>query len=278
MRLHPQRLVSLWEMIFVELNVLAHSVGVLVEYQETVRICGDQNIQLNLDTEFRPNMNRALDNIIAISTRIGMPVTAHLARLAKVAFAATSQGSIPIKGPAMTVSMSTMKDVVSSLYNESSQQTAVVIDPARRFLFTQDAPLFGDAVSLKFAKVSGDIAEAGKCLALERPTACVFHLMRVVEYAVQRLGKKLHVQIDVEKEAWYQITLHINKAVDDLPSKTAPQRRTKQKYAAASAHLNSVRIATRNDVMHPKATYTDEEAQTLYDATKALMQQMAKIV
>lgn len=66
-----------------------------------------------------------------------------------------------------------------------------VIDEASSTLFFQvparDAQLyeanflFGDMVAVRFPSLSWEIAEAGKCLALERNTACVFHLMRVVE-------------------------------------------------------------------------------------------------
>lgn len=175
-----------------------------------------------------------------------------------------------------------VKDACNALSDafqkECASRQSVILRVEATNLYTQVEPLFGESVSLKFAKVATDISEAGKCLALERPTASVFHLMRVVEFAVKRLGKKLNVQIDVEKENWYQIIVHVNKAVDLLPTKSDRQRKAKQAIGAAAAHLNSVRIATRNDVMHPKATYTDEEATELFNATKQLMQQMAKIV
>jgi len=213
-----------------------------------------------------------------IAASIAMPVTAAAAR--KLLKCLADFGSEPVLATeyAARALEDSITDLMNAFREECTARIVVVIPTASAEFFSPDEPLFGEAVSLKFAKVAADIAEAGTCLALERPTACVFHLMRVVEYAVQRLGKKMHVAIDVDKEGWYQITLHVNKAVEALPTATPRQRRVKQAYGAAAAHLNSVRIATRNDVMHPKATYTDEEAQTLFDATKALMQQMAKIV
>jgi hypothetical protein len=46
---------------------------------------------------------------------------------------------------------------------------------------------YGVLVSKKFPNLTEDIQEAGKCYACARYTACVFHLMRVMENGVQRL-------------------------------------------------------------------------------------------
>ena len=47
--------------------------------------------------------------------------------------------------------------------------------------FYIDIEPFGPEVVTKFPKAVEDICEAGKCIALQRPTACVFHLMRVAQ-------------------------------------------------------------------------------------------------
>lgn len=137
---------------------------------------------------------------------------------------------------------------------------------------------FGVAVAKKFNKATEDIEEAGKCLALQQPTACVFHLMRVMEIGVRGLGRKLKVQINVEIENWYQIMDHVDGAIRKLPAQTEPQRKRKAKLGAASANLNAVRIATRNEVMHPKQTYTQEQARDVYNATRAFMDHLAGLV
>jgi hypothetical protein len=59
--------------------------------------------------------------------------------------------------------------------------------------------LFGTEVEDKLPNVIEDIAEAGKCLGLRRPTAAVFHLMRIMEVGVQKFGDKLGVMLTEEK-------------------------------------------------------------------------------
>ncbi len=85
--------------------------------------------------------------------------------------------------------------------------------PESRVKYYQQAQLFGEQVDKKFKALRGEIAEAGKCFAAGRDTATVFHLMRVMEVGVQRLGKKLGVPDTKEKE-WQIILNSVNGAVN----------------------------------------------------------------
>jgi hypothetical protein len=129
--------------------------------------------------------------------------------------------------------------------------------------YYRKSALFGDIVSKKLSKASADITNAGTCYALGQYTACVFHLMRVMEHCVQRFGKKLKVSINTTTASWYDIMESVNGTIKGMPggkSATAAQRNRKQKLAMAAGRLDHVRIVWRNDVMHPKATYDQAEA------------------
>jgi hypothetical protein len=52
--------------------------------------------------------------------------------------------------------------------------------PKERVDFYNNKSLCGELVAEKFPYAVPDIIEAGNCYALDRPTACVFHLMRVI--------------------------------------------------------------------------------------------------
>lgn|SRR5579864_57102 len=134
-------------------------------------------------------------------------------------------------------------------------------------------PLFGPAVEAKFSRMSEDISEAGKCLALNRSTAAVFHLMRIMELAVQGFGNKLGIALASEKN-WQNILDEINKAIKALDPKT-PQTKA---FAGASAHLYNVKICWRNEVMHPKQTYTPDEARDVFAAVQTFIRDLAGIL
>ncbi len=93
--------------------------------------------------------------------------------------------------------------------------------------FHDDQQLFGKEVADKFPRLTEDISEAGKCLALSRYTAAVFHLMRVMEITVQMFGKKLGVPLTGEKN-WQVILDQINVAIRNMPCKTTTQKRSKR--------------------------------------------------
>lgn len=87
--------------------------------------------------------------------------------------------------------------------------------------------------------------EASKCLALGRYTACVFHLMHVMEVAVQVFGKKLRVDIvksapagkRVRELSWDQILNALNPKLRALPQNTEKQKRRHEKFSAAQSYL-----------------------------------------
>jgi len=133
--------------------------------------------------------------------------------------------------------------------------------------------LFGLDVNSKFPTVQFDMVEAGNCFAMGRGTACVFHLMRIMEVGVQQLGSKLGVALANEKN-WQNILDETNKAIKVLGPKDAATVAMCQ----ASANLYAVKLAWRNEVMHPNDKYTLEEAKDLIRAVKMFMKQLASII
>ncbi len=133
---------------------------------------------------------------------------------------------------------------------------------------------FGSEVNSKFPNENDDIEEAAKCLATKRSTATVFHLMRVMEAGVQSLGAKLGIQLTQEK-VWQNILEEINKAINKMKPATSEDKELQASYAESSAYLFNVKLAWRNPVMHPKAKYTEEEAEQIFLHVKTFMRHLA---
>jgi HEPN domain-containing protein len=130
------------------------------------------------------------------------------------------------------------------------------------------------AVAKKFPKVTGDIQEAGRCFASGRNTATVFHLMRVMEASVKFLGRRLKIDL-VTRKNWGVILDQVDKAIKGLPVRVSRQRARRDRLAEASAHLRMVKDAWRNDVMHPKESYSEEEAERVFRNVKDFMVHVA---
>ncbi|MBA2490768.1 MAG: hypothetical protein H0V34_03340 [Gammaproteobacteria bacterium] len=139
--------------------------------------------------------------------------------------------------------------------------------------YSPSAPLFGDEVQDKLGELQFDIEEAGKCLALNRHTACVFHLMRIIERVVQLVGGKLGVESPNEKE-WNAIVCQTRSKVNGM-AKNDPQR---DQYAAILNHLDGVRMAWRNPTMHVRGKYTGEEAEDIFSHVRSFMRELVKVI
>ena len=138
-----------------------------------------------------------------------------------------------------------------------------------RARFYED-PLGGwESAIERFPSVSFDVEEAGKCLALDRGTACVFHLMRVLEPGLYTLARALgieNVQIN-----WQNAIDQIEKAIRDLPR--ADSRKTF--YSEAAAHFVHVKDAWRNRATHSGQAYPVEKAEQVLVNVRSFMQLLA---
>ena len=85
-------------------------------------------------------------------------------------------------------------------------QWLIIVDHEHSEYLSENISHFGDEVANAFPNLIEDIDEAAKCLALSRYTACMFHLMRVMESSIHRLAKKLKVN----SEEGYIINCEIN--------------------------------------------------------------------
>lgn len=134
---------------------------------------------------------------------------------------------------------------------------------------------FGDTITDKFPLAIEDIAEACWCLGLSRNTAVVFHLMRAMEIAVKVIGDKLEVTV-VDKDnvdlEWGRIVANLKVPIEAMPK--GPGR---DKWSGVLTMLYHVKQKWRNPTMHPKQTYTDDEARDVYEAVKSFMLDLAEV-
>jgi hypothetical protein len=143
------------------------------------------------------------------------------------------------------------------------------------------SPLDGWEVVVDRFSCAFDVEEATKCFATERYTACVFHLMRVVESAV------LELQIFLKEK---DLKAHFGSVIQKLENLVQ-----KSKYDDVPAYLQSylpfmrdalpqlhaVKDSWRNKVAHldnriiPTETFTEELASGVYSATLLLMNKLS---
>jgi hypothetical protein len=160
-----------------------------------------------------------------------------------------------------------------NLDREISAQAIYFVPKERSSYCEPSSPLFGLPVYEKFKKATTDIEEAGKCLAFGRGTACVFHLMRIMEVGLRSLAKGLGIPY---APSWESYLRQIETKISEKHSKKTKKWKTWEPFYRDSAgDLQLVKIAWRNPTMHIERSYTPEEAEDVFRAVRSFMQRLS---
>ncbi len=148
---------------------------------------------------------------------------------------------------------------------------------AKREKEGKEIPLFGNAVNTNFTSATFDIVEAGNCFAVGRYTACVFHLMRVLEIGLSTLANKFNVPSNHTN--WQNIIDQIEERIRSMGSdqnKPATWKEEEQFYSQVATQFIFLKNAWRNYTVHVRGgKYTDEEAENIMRSVLAFMQKLS---
>ena len=164
-----------------------------------------------------------------------------------------------------------IEDLNSRLRDELSLRHLYVVPNDQVKYFAPKAALFGPEVEARFPLVSEDLECAGKCLALSQPTACVFHLMRMMEAIVGELCT-FHQIANPDRE-WGKLLSDLSKKIEAMP-----KGKLRNEWSEAHSNLYHVKQAWRNETMHPKQTYTMDQAEDVFRAMRTFSTHLAGLL
>jgi hypothetical protein len=145
--------------------------------------------------------------------------------------------------------------------------------PSAKYAGYYEQPkLFGEEVFNSFPSANYDIFEAGTCLALERGTASVMHLMRVAEVGLKVLANTLGVK---PQDNWGSYLREIEKELVARIKTLGKHTPDEQFYAEASIAFDGVRRVWRNSTMHIDSKYSPERAEEILIAVRTIMRHLA---
>ncbi|MGB2693799.1 MAG: hypothetical protein WBD55_01280 [Dehalococcoidia bacterium] len=151
------------------------------------------------------------------------------------------------------------------------------IDPTMS-QYMQEPNLFGEDVTIRFPSATIDIEEAGRCLAFSRGTACVFHLMRVMETGLRVLAKSLNdPSLDPARNpSWESMLKKCRKELEQpIAERSEEWAKDDQFFSEATAQLMAVKNAWRNPTLHVQIVYDDEKAIDVWNSVRAFMRHLA---
>jgi hypothetical protein len=141
-----------------------------------------------------------------------------------------------------------------------------------------------DAQNAVGEMVIEELRQAGRCLALDSPTACGFHMMRALEGTLHRYYVSVcHPSSEEPLDSWAAYLSALRKAVGlKDPKGKDPALAPTIKDAAAVNHvarvvalLQQIKDQDRNLIMHPEIVLTEEQASSLFETAKAAIIPMA---
>jgi len=179
-------------------------------------------------------------------------------------------GLILASGEAMRI-QTELSQATSRVPDDLETQVLLALDPRRIDLYSQPE-IFGPAVFAAFQSASYDISEAGTCLALDRATACVMHLMRVIEVGLATLAAAVNVK---KQHDWGSYLRQIDEELAKRTKASGARTPDEQFFAEASTSIDNMRRSWRNPTMHPEKTYTTEQAEEILNSVRSFMRHLA---
>ncbi|MFF0949085.1 hypothetical protein ACFYE9_15795 [Rhizobium leguminosarum] len=167
-----------------------------------------------------------------------------------------------------------LTDITSRIRDDCNARIYFQIAPENARLYQPIKPHFGEEVERVFPIAIDDIAESGKCLALDQGTAAVFHLMRVVEAGLRALAADLGIPYAPSWEAYKK---QLDKILDtnNYANLSADQKAKRPFYQDALGDVVAIKIAWRNPTMHIVKSYDTKQAAVVWSATESFMRHVA---
>jgi hypothetical protein len=146
----------------------------------------------------------------------------------------------------------------------------------RRVKRGEEVPLFGNAVATKFPSTNYDIREAGNSFAFYSCSACVYHLMGVLEIGLMVLAKRFNVSTD--RTNWHNIIEQIEakiKGMGNDPNRASNWKEEQEFYSQVATHFMFLKEGWRNYTEHHRGKYNSKEAEIILVNVRSFMQKLA---
>ncbi|MDZ4057806.1 MAG: hypothetical protein U1D69_12775, partial [Polynucleobacter sp.] len=203
-----------------------------------------------------------------ISAELNAEILTHVRNLkkalvsidAKVTLASLQKINGPLLKKTATNKMvgDIINDVDGRLKDELKYAYFYTIDNVEFSYYYPTAPLFGEAVHKNFPKAAPEIAESGRCFAVGRYTASVFHLMRATEPALDALSLRLKVDDIKNNPSWGSILAAIQSRINEMPKGSE-----KDFFQGIWRSIDGIKNVWRNRTMHFDKTFNREEAEAV---------------
>jgi hypothetical protein len=132
--------------------------------------------------------------------------------------------------------------------------------PREKNIYCDPEWLIDSLIYLKYPDTVDEFQRAGRCFAFGENTACIFHLMRVTEFYLAKVGDSLGVPFNPLN--WGAIGNHITKEMEKkYLTKTTDWKAKEPFYAEILTDIQAISRGHRNPALHElEKKYDEREA------------------
>ena len=163
-----------------------------------------------------------------------------------------------------------------TIENELSLRKFFAIPDEKAKVYGDGTEPLGSDVAASFPSSTFDASEAKRCFALSRNTACVFHLMRVLEIGLSAFAVKFNVS--ASHTNWETIINQIERAIKEPEqdqNRSPTWKDDREFYSQCASHFRIVKDAWRNYTAHARGKYDEQEASDMLTSVRGFMQKLA---
>jgi hypothetical protein len=176
------------------------------------------------------------------------------------------------------------EEILRVCKSELDTRLMFILEPTHAAYYDMKGTILGQNVIDEFPFLQVDAEEAGNCFAFENYTACVFHLMRIMEMITKNLAPRFKIKPlfpDLKEKTWGKLVGEIDNQVKKLKDDTLKQKEKKEKFRHSCALLEDVCRVTRNPLMHANIIdikpYNKKQAKDTMDRIVWFMEEFVKL-
>lgn len=230
---------------------------------------------IGLDPDTALILVKRLANFAKLARDTELILTANQADAAlEILQSGSDDGSkLDLSRQAASTLLSKLDMTTKFLPQEIGLRWVMIVSPSYAGFLENPAATFGPKFQTQFSGCLFDLDEAVKCLGASRPTAAVFHLLRMMEAGLRAIHACLGVTTPLTgvNRSWGKILERIDTAIEGRGKGWNERDSFRGQYAM----LVAVKQAWRDPTMHLENRYSEEQARDIFHAVRGFMQILA---
>lgn len=269
-------LMSVADMLNLPIGKLLSAYSHLITFSQVITIQSDVSLPERDYKELLGSANDLLDACNEMGLLVTKSATSDLIKEMKLAV--VNNGHFGFRDGNFLRLKNYLLSMQHCMQHESTLKVALILPPDKAELFESSNPLFGSNVDTQFPSISYEISESGKCMALGRSTASVFHSIRCLESGIRAISRCLGIPdpTRASERSWHKMLEKVKAEIERRwPTASNKLSGDGQLFDGLYGALAAIQNPYRNSTMHLDQIYTEDDANHIFVMVGGFMKKIA---